>query len=224
MWEVDLLCLAPRAMAHGSDLLEALIAEAGRQGGHRVVVRLAVESPLVPLARDVGFALCVRETLYRSSYPPPVPLEPPLPLRRRRPSDEDALFRLYCQTVPSPVRVHQAWTLEQWREALQGAQTELIWEAEGAPVAWVRLQSWGAQMMVEQLLVHPQWEGSEGALVDEVLRRGRGYRVSWLVPDYQEPLARRLEERAFLPEGEYLFLVRPLTAPLRSRAVVPVSA
>ena len=79
-------------------------------------------------------------------------------------------------------------------------------------------------MMVEQLLVHPQWEGSGGALVDEVLRRGRGYQVSWLVPEYQESLARWLEERAFLRKGEYLFLVRPLTAPLRSWAVVPESA
>ena len=239
LWEVDLLCLdAPDAQGC-QELLEAVVTSAGSRGGHRVVLRLPAESDLVPQVCQVGFVPCVREMLYRSQAMPSYgrrgrsrlrdhPLAPPpsLPLRRRLPSDDPALFRLYCQALPSQVRLHQAWTLDQWRESHEGplgAREELVWQVEGSAVAWVRLQSWGAQTMVE-LLLHPQWEEHCGSLVDHVVARKADHRLSWLVAEHQVSLARRLEERAFVHEGEYVLLVKPLTAPLRAKAVAPVVA
>jgi hypothetical protein len=99
----------------------------------------------------------------------------------------------------------------------------LVWQVEGSAVAWVRLQSWGAQTMVE-LLLHPQWEEHCGSLVDHVVGRKAHHRLSWLVAEHQVSLARRLEERSYVSEGEYILLVKPLTAPLRAKAMVPVGA
>ncbi|MSQ40087.1 MAG: hypothetical protein EXR55_00170 [Dehalococcoidia bacterium] len=124
------------------------------------------------------------------------------------------------------MRLHQAWTLDQWRESHQeplGAREELVWEVEGGAVAWVRLQSWGAQTMVD-LLLHPQWEEHCCPLVDHVVGRMAQHRLAWLVAEYQVSLARCLEERFFVSEGEYILLVKPLTAPLRAEAVAPVVA
>ena len=261
VWEVDLLCLAPRQEEGCQELLEAVAAYAGRRGGQRVILRLPVESPFLAQVRRAGFVPCVRETLYHTDRCPSIPLPTSPSLRKRQPSDDYPLFRLYNAAVPSQVRATQAMTLDQWQdfewalarrgsasgspspqgarwgillqkavgllqqveEQLPGSREELLWEAEGSVVAWLYLQIQGSRTIGE-LLMHPHWEGYLSPLLNQALGRLAGRRVSWLVPEYQESLARHLEEQSFTAAGEYVVLVKSLVARVLQRAAVPARA
>ena len=226
VWEVDLLYLDPKRKQECQELLEEITIHAGRQGGQRLVLRLPAGSPFLTSAHKAGFVACLQETLYRSNRRLPLRAITDLQPRRRQPSDDYPLFRLYNTVVPSRVRSVQAMVLNQWKEwqeSAPGSKEELVWEAEGSIVAWLLLQTYSSESLGE-LLVHPRWEEHLPFLVDYAIGKSGNRRVTWLVPAYQVSLARRLEERFFTAEGEYILLVKPLTAPLRQQAAVPAGA
>lgn len=228
-WEFD--CLVDAADDDPSVLLSLLdqaARDAGRGGAEKLFLRLRSDSDVVKTVLRAGFAVLQTETLYRNDAPGPAPDAACVEgLRHRRRADLYRLFQLYSAVVPEEVRRLEAPTLREWvaaQERLGGPRrtTQLVLEAEGRALAWLRFAAdgWGRFDVV----VHP----AAASLLDDLVAvaaarvAGKGPVFS-LAPTYAEPLARALERRGFAAVGQYTVLVRRTMTPVKSPRLVPAS-
>ena len=228
---------ATGSCAESLALLEELFQAAGERSAERVFLRVGATCPSVSLARRAGFIACYNEVL----------LESPTPsngngvlhraeggqviegLRRRLPSDNYGLFQLFCASTPVRVRQSVGLTFDQWldaRESVPGRaphrrQQEWVAECSGRIAGWARTTGRGSVSEAE-VMAHPDRPDLLFNLVDFVLSQAP--RSRWLVPDYRDPVACRLQDRGFRPGKEYTMMVKMVAVPTPSYGMAAVEA
>jgi hypothetical protein len=207
-----------------AELLEQVSVAAGGHGARRVFLRLASDSSLVKAAVNAGYVAAWEETLYTHQGPAQKAASKAGGIvRRRQPTDDLALFRLFCSTTPVTVRSAIGMTLEEWRDA-----DEL--DPHGAE-AWVHVSPDGNVTGAAK-----RWRAggsgcasiqADGEALPVLLRRVLPSQpkrcLHILAADYQEHLRNELETSGFAPVGAYVVLVKSVAAPVREVGFVPAS-
>lgn len=226
-WEFD--CLIDAADDDPSvllNLLDQAARDAGRNGAEKLFLRLRSDSDAVQTAARAGFTVLQRETLYRRDVVEPGIGAPDMEgLRHRRRADLYRLFQLYNAVVPEQVRQLEAATLREWvatQERLAGPRrtTQLVLEADGRALAWLRIAADGGGRF--DAIVHP----GAAALADQLIavataRLAGKAPVFSLAPAHAEPVARALERQGFVAADQYVVLVRRTMTPVKSPRLVP---
>lgn len=224
-WEIDYLIDATKDHSAAIDLLECAIAEAGKDGAHKLFLRLAAGSDLLPPALETGFIAYQEETLFGLSGR--LAAEP-LPLRPASTSDSYPLFRLYCSATPEAIRRCEAATFVEWHAAqerrwLRNGQ-QFVLEREGVIHASVRAARLPHGFMLD-LLIDDEASRAVGGIVAGALSGDEPEaQVFVLVPRTAEALARGLEDVGFRPRGDFVSLVRRTARPLAMPKKVAVVA
>ena len=240
VWEVDHLYLSSRSSnspttdagnwAHGDsaalELLEQLIEGVGWRSGERIFLRLSPNSPIIPLARRVGFFPYFREDLLEGwgGRTTSEGNETAPDLRQGRSQDQFALFQLFCAATPARLRQVLGLTFDQWRDAQERPSKggeERVTEHQGRINGWLRLSRWEGATEGE-LLTHPDHPDLLPSLLRVALARPGWQR--WWVPDYQERLANHLRSNDFQHVAQYTMFIKTVAAPVSSPGMAPVEA
>lgn len=128
-WEVDCLINADEDRSVACSLLERMVAGATKEGAERIFLRLVADSPIVEVARSVGFFTYAQEVLYRADDPAPTS-DPGLPLRSASKADAFGIYQLYSTVTPANVRAIEGATFREWQAAREP------WEATPATSCW----------------------------------------------------------------------------------------
>ena len=143
-WEIDTLIEPAEGDVYLLDLLDRGVATAGAAGAGRLFLRVPAASAVVETARRHGFVVVTEETRYVCEQRT-APAAAPPPARRRERRHDQALFRLYTETVPQEVRWHTALSPAEWRAAEEPlGRHGRAWVIQGdqsgdTPAALVRL-------------------------------------------------------------------------------------
>ena len=105
------------------DLLDRVVATAGADGAHRLFLRLPADSSTLRPALQHGFSVVMEETLFEGAVVGDGRVDGRVDgsgttARRRRRSDDHALFQLHSQAVNQEVRWLMALSPREWRAAL----------------------------------------------------------------------------------------------------------
>ncbi len=207
-WEVDCLINADDDPSVAHSLLERMAAGTAKEGAERIFLRLAAESPMVEIARSVGFFAYAHETLYRADEPAPTP-DPGLPLRSASKADAFGIYQLYNAVTPASVRAIEGATFREWqaaREPWGGNPSDLVLEEEGIITACLRLLPGNESRF--SLLIHPQRRDPK-AFLETALARLKGSRpVLCLAPSRGDSLSRLLHRLAFSPVEDYVVMAK----------------
>ena len=207
-WEVDCLINADEDRSVARSLLERMVAGTAKEGAERIFLRLAAESPMVEIARSVGFFTYAQETLYRADEPAPTP-DPGLPLRPASKADAFGIYQLYSAVTPANVRAIEGATFREWqaaREPWGGNPSDLVLEEDGIITGWLRLLRGNESRF--SMLIHPQRRDAE-AFLETALARLKGSRpVLCLAPSRGESLSRQLGSLAFSPGEDYVGMAK----------------
>jgi hypothetical protein len=225
-WEIDCLIDAAGDESVCMSLLDRVSDGAGRGGAEKIFLRLAADSPVLPVARRAGFVPFVTESMY--AHHGPVSAEQPgethsghngqrsvLSLRRRSRADAYPLFQLYNVAVPESVRRVEAAT---W---LTRRSTQLVLERDGRLGAWTRAATDGDIGRFD-LLVNPrELELLEPLLLAALARLSRQGILLALVPEYQEPLARLLKRLGFERRQQYVVMAKRTVVIVKAPRLAP---
>jgi hypothetical protein len=107
------------------------------------------------------------------------------------------------------------WTSGQER---LGRTTQYVLDRGGQVEGWLRVAGDGEAGRFDLLAAGPALDDTVGAALAKVANRRWTY---VLVPDYQEPLARRLDALGFEACEEYTVLARRTVRPVKVKAKVP---
>jgi len=225
-WEIDYLIDATKDRSAALDLLECAVAEAGKDGAHKLFLRLAAGSDLLPAAREAGFVAYREETLF--AKPGRVEAEP-VALRPATASDRYPLFRLYCGATPDAVRRSEAATFVEWHAAqerrwLRNGQQHVL-ERDGVIHASVRAARLPQGTMLDILADGDAAREAAGIVAGAMaaLDEPEGP-VFVLLPQTAEALARGLEDAGFEPRADFVSLMRRTARPLAMPKKVAVVA
>ncbi len=226
--EISQLFLAAAEEGNGIDLMERLSQLAAGRGAKRIFLRIGDGDPLEDSCRRAGFFPCYRESLYRGqANATPLGSGSSLPLRPRVSLDEHALFRLYNAVVPHKVRTAVGLTMEEWRDGQErcpGSCKEMVYESDEGIGAWLRTTG-DSKMGHLEVLFHPGKGEVLDALLDQGLRDlGDRRVVSVIVPEYQGPLHRLLEERGLEETSKYLVMVKFMARRVEEKAAASTKA
>jgi hypothetical protein len=225
-WEIDYLLDTTKDYRLTAELLEHATMEAGKEGAHKLFLRLAAHSVLLPSMQEAGFTAYQEETLYSRADARGGDSKG---LRPFVASDSYPLFRLYCETRPEAVRRLEAATFGEWHASQERrwlrSGVHLVQECDGGIVVQVLAARWPQGLLVEI-------SGAAGALddVDGLIgaagaaAEAAGSPVHVLVPNTADDLSHRLEITGFTAEGEYVSLMRRTTKPLTLPRTVAVVA
>ena len=241
-WRIDRLHLAgpdptlPLAVekvrwapAAGLDLLEAVAQAAGQRGAQRVFLRTPEGSPVADLAQRTGYFPCYRETHLRGwperNYSGGRANDNGYgnthQLSLLAPHEEYALFQLYCAATPQRVRDSIGLTFDQWRASreLGGAWTNHSypqWALRDGDriMGWVSLYPCG-RVGAATVLVRPEHPEALAPLL--MAAHSAPGEQSWLLADYQEPVATHLLRQGLREAGRYTMFVKTVAAPVISR-------
>jgi hypothetical protein len=227
-WEIDTLIATTTNDALLLDLLDRAVATAGADGAHRLFLRLAADSPALPVAQSHGFIAITPETLYATplsaSLRAPAAISPTA--RRRTRADDHDLFRLYCQVTPHEARWQTALSPAEWRAAQEplGADAK-EWVLPGRPdssgiTLGALAQLAGHRGARTINLLAQDNDAAAGAALDTALaaataNAARGQPVILLVPEYATAAHRAAEQRGMHAIGETVMLVRPIAQRVR---------
>jgi len=239
VWDIDQLAYLPSADAPRTcaRLLGHLLSAASDEGVLKVFLRLDSSSPAVEWALRVGFVQYSVETVY---YLPevPSPARPPRLewVRPRCPSDHQALFQLYCSTVPVRVRQAEGMTLQEWRWTDgwwldpmglppilgRGGRHDFVVEDAPRLIAWLQADRRRRRITI-------QAESRDGLDIDALIRHGlrtlgTGRHAYCAVREYQLNLVGALEEIGFAAIRTDSLLTRALATRIPELKLVPVRA
>ena len=238
-WRIDRLHLAgPAPTAHlagekarwepaaGLDLLEGVAQAAGQRGAERVFLRTPEGSPVASLAQRTGYFPCYQETHLRGR-PERSYSDGRVAgngdgnghrLSALAPHEEYALFQLYCAATPQLVRDSIGLTFDQWRAGreLGGAWTDRScpqWALRDGDriIGWVSLYPCG-RVGAAAALVRPERPEALAPLL--MAAHSVPGEQSWLLADYQEPVAARLLRQGLREAGRYTMFVKTVAAPV----------
>jgi hypothetical protein len=216
IWEVNTFLATDEEPMAGPALLGQLTAAAQRAGAHRVILRVAEDSPAVGAALDAGFVPYAREQTFVREEPPAVTVTTePAGFRPREDSDDEALFRLYSETVPAGRRAHEAATPEQWRalherDGTRASREFVTEEDNGRLSAWLRVAREGKALRFMPMLLHSGRAADVDSLVAASLGSlsgGAEGPIVALVPEYIGGVGPALAAGGFVEDMTYVSLV-----------------
>ena len=198
------------------EMLERVSAACAEGGAERVFLRADADGDVPSIARAAGFFSRMRETLYAGGVPPNAApsglLSAGARLRKRLPSDDYALFRLYSAATPVATRQLAGMTLEQWaasRERAPGRADERVLEMEGGALAGYVGTRRGFGGGSLELLVHPDYAALTDDLLEAALAALGGVRrVAALAPEHLPRVGDALERKGFAPQAELATLIK----------------
>ena len=210
------------------ETLERTAAACAEGGAERVFLRADADGDLPPIAQAAGFFPRFRETLYAAAIPKDAPprglLDAGARLRRRLPSDDYALFRLYSAATPVRTRQLAGMTLEQWsssRERAPGRADERVLEIDGETVGWIATRR-GFGGGILEIMVHPDRAALTDGIAEAALRSLRGVRrVMALAPDHAPRVGAALERLGFAPEAEFATLIKSAARTVAQLSAAP---
>ena len=224
-WEVDRLHLKEPAQA--LELLEQIVTGVGSRGAERVFLRVACDSPIVDVARRVGFFPYYEEIhLTGSEWLPETDSSDRDDTRRftseaRLEPDQQGLFQLYCAATPQRVREGTGVTIDQWCDSQEPARThrsETVLKLDEKIVGWGLREPYG-KTTTGRMIGHPDHPETTTHLV-----RLSCQTQNWLVPDYQEHIVGLLDRQGLQESGRYTMLIKTVAVPIRSREFSYVEA
>ena len=213
------------------EMLERVSAACAARGAERVFLRTDADGDVPSIARAAGFFSRLRETLYASDEIPKDAAPSGLltagaRLRKRLPSDDYALFRLYSAAAPVSVRQLVGMTLDQWaasRERATGRADERVLEMEdgGALAGYVSTRRWFGTGVIE-MLIHPDYAALTDEMADAALRPLAGVRRAIaLAPEHAPRVGEALERRGFAPKAELATLIKSAARTVGQLAAAP---
>ena len=218
IWHIKSLFVPDNATFELDEALALLAREAARAGAIHLNCRVAENSHVLIAARRAGFVQSRVEFLYvlpAGEGPVDGSVESmtmELGLRRRAPSDDMAIFRLYSASTPAEVRSHAGMTFDEWASGIESpshAAQEYVQDREGQINAWIRIFDSGATRYFE-IMVHPDSHGSVPSLLECVVA-GAGNKVAIsVVPEYAVSTITALELKGFRGVKTYYSLVRTM--------------
>jgi hypothetical protein len=225
-WEIDYLLDATKDNHISEELLECATVEAGKEGAHKLFLRLAAGSALLPAALEAGFAGYQEETLYARVGGGDAPASLMRPIVA---SDSYPLFRLYCQSTPESARRLEAATFSEWHSAQERRWLrnglQLIEERQGQICAHVRAARLPQGLLLEIAADADASREAAGLVSASCAATGStGEPVFVVVPNAAESLARHLEAAGFTPQNEFVSLARRTVKPLALPKKVAVVA
>jgi hypothetical protein len=223
-WEID--CLI-HAEEHDSGVLMSLLDQvtdaAGRSGAMKIFLRLPAASQSLLDAAKCGFPAYRREQVWRMEQEPAPVRRTQDVLRRRAKPDQYPLFQLYNTLVPDTLRRFEGMTMTEWTAAQEslGKTAQYVLESDGRIAGLLRLAGEGDLGRFD-LLGAPD---AVDDLIEVALAKLANRRVlSAIVPEYQEHVARHLEERGFAPAEEFNVLARRTVRPVMEAQKAPAIA
>jgi hypothetical protein len=228
VWDVEHLHATEDAAA--VELLEQVCLAAVNGGARRVFVDAPADSAS-SVWRRAGFGRYADSTLFLLKPPFKVDRQGTFPARPRLRADEQALFRLYCQAVPAPVRAAEAMTHDEWsalhrgrhrwQPSLLGDHHQFVWELGAGLAGWLEV-IYGQKSQYLELLVHPQYESMLDRLVGYALTQvSTKAPVYAAVREYQSALAAALQRYGFAATAEVQILVRQLAPRVPEPKLMP---
>ena len=213
-WEIHCLNLPNNIPTEAYNLLVSICKLASSRGGHRVFLRVPVQSRIINLAREVGFIELFVETSYTKNGSKPFSIMDN-PLRAVSERDYVTIYDIYNETVPAKIKPSYALTFNEWKDAgepIDGNVEEVVYDVGGNIKAWARITK--DKYFVNRLdfMINP---GEEYSVWETVV----GWATSRddnldpyfvLVPDYEQTLKWTLERIGFVPGNSYQFMSIPL--------------
>ena len=213
--------------AAGLELLEAIAQAAGQQGAERVFLRTAADSPVASLAQRTGYFPSYQETHLRGQpvatgdYGDSDDTGQDCQLSSPAPHEEYALFQLYCAATPQPVRESYGLTFDQWRASRElggdlSKHSYPQWAlGDGARIhGWVSLCPCGP-VNAGTALIRPEHTAALTPLLAKACAVAG--EQSWLVADYQQPVASHLLRKGLEEAGRYTMFIKTMAAPAINR-------
>jgi len=224
-WEVDRLHL--KEPAEVLELLEKIVIGVCSRGAERVFLRVACDSPIMDVARRVGFFPYYEEIhLMGSESLPETDSSDRNDTGRftsedRSDPDQQGLFQLYCAATPQRIREGTGVTIDQWCDSQEPARihrSETVLKLDGKIVGWGLREPFG-KTNAGRMIGHPNHPETTAHLV-----RLSGQIQNWLVPDYQEHIVELLGRQGLQESGRYTMLIKTVAVPVRSREFSYVEA
>ncbi len=227
-WEVTSLYLAPDCPDTCMELLEGIGPAVARLGAERVFLRLRQEEPLLDSVRRAGFLPAYEESIYTGCGKDTVAQsETAAPLRPKEAKDDYPLFRLYNAATPAKMRPALGLTLEEWRDSRErgpARRVDMVYGEGDGIKGLISTSNCGKRGWME-LMVLPEDTEALRAMIDYGLAQlGGGTSVMVLVPEYQLPLQRILEDEGFTRALDCVTMVRALGVRVEKKKPVPAGA
>ena len=188
-------------------LLDYVAVQSGRSGIHHLVAEAPEGSEALDVLYHAGFAIYVRQDIYRLTHSRDTVLTEPL-LRTCQTGDEWGVHQLYHNTVPRLAQLADGAP----RMSRSGAVRGYVLEDRQEIVAYLQVRR-GPDGAWLNLLVHPRAEARAAAIVDYGLSL---FGSSWEAPiycgvrRYQEWLGRPLESLGFEHYRSTVIMVKHL--------------
>lgn len=228
VWDVEHLHADDEAAAGA--LLEQVCLAAANSGARRVFV----DAPLASHAsvwRRAGFSRYANSALFRLNPPFSVDKPGAFAARPRLRADEQALFRLYSQAVPAPVRAAEAMTYDEWsalhrgsrrwQPSLLGDRHQFVWELGAGLAGWLEVV-YGQKSQYLEFLVQPEYESMLDRLVGYALSQvSTKASVYASAREYQASLASALQRFGFATTLGVEILVRQLAPRVPEPKLMP---
>ena len=213
-WEIDALIEPAEGDVYLLDLLDRGVATAGAVGAGRLFLRVPAESSVVETARRHGFVVVTEETRYVYEQRT-TPAGPRPPARRRERRHDQALFRLYTETVPQEVRWHTALSPAEWRAAEEPlGRRGRAWVIRGdqtadPPAALVRLAQ-DERVSRAVLLTDGRPQSAHEAVALALHAKTSSRPLFLLLPAHAVSEMSAATEAGFTALDRFVLLVRPI--------------
>jgi RimJ/RimL family protein N-acetyltransferase len=188
-------------------LLDYAAVHTGKLGVQHIVAEVPDESEAIEVLHRAGYAIYVRQDIYRLGRPRDTVLAEPL-LRACQSSDEWGVHQLYHNTVPRLAQLADGAP----RMYRSGAVRGYVLEDHQEIAAYLQVRR-GPDGAWFSLLVHPRAEARAAAIVEYGLSL---FGSNWNAPlycgvrRYQEWLSRPLETLGFEHHGSTVIMVKHL--------------
>ena len=190
-------------------LLEYVAAQTGKLGVQHIIAEVPDESEAIEVLRRAGYAIYVRQDIYRLGRPRDTVLAEPL-LRACQSGDEWGVHQLYHNTVPRLAQLADGAP----RIYRSGAVRGYVLEDQQEIAAYLQVRR-GPDGAWFSLLVHPRAEERATAIIEYGLSL---FGSNWNAPiycgvrRYQEWLSHPLESLGFAHHGSTVIMVKHLVS------------
>ena len=218
IWHIKSLFMPDSGTSELDESMVQLARAAAAAGAIHLNCRVEEDSPMLLSTQRAGFVQSRKEFLYvlpAGEGPGDGAVESvamDIGLRRRVPSDDMAIFRLYSASTPVEVRSHAGMTFDEWASGIESpsqAAQEYVLDDEGQINAWIRIFDSGTTRYFD-IMVHPDSHGAVSPLL-ECAVAGSGNKVAMsLVPEYAVSTITALELKGFQGSKTYHSLVRTM--------------
>jgi hypothetical protein len=188
-------------------LLDFAAAQTGKLGVQHIIAEVPDESEAIEVLHRAGYAIYVRQDIYRLSRSRDTVLAEPL-LRSCQSGDEWGVQQLFHNTVPRLAQLADGAP----RLYRSGAVRGYVLEDQQEIAAYLQVRR-GPDGAWFSLLVHPRAEARAGAILEYGLSL---FGTSWNAPiycgvrRYQEWLSHPLESLGFVHHGSTVVMVKHL--------------